>query len=310
METSRLPDAEVLIDVEASSLNYKDGLAVTDRGKIVRGAFPFVPGIDLVGTVAASESEAWAPGNRVLLTGWGTGEDRWGGFAEQARASADHLVPLPEGLSAEQAMAAGTAGFTAMLAVMALEASSVKPSEGEVVVTGATGGVGSFAVALLAGAGYEVVASTGSPDREDYLTALGAVRLIGRDELGQGAKRPLDSGRWAGAVDTVGGETLAALLSQTKRHGALAACGLAGGASLETTVFPFILRGVALLGIDSNTCPPRVRRRAWGRLAEAFDTGVLDALEVTTIKLSEVPAWSEKIVKGETVGRVVVDISS
>lgn len=303
-----LPGGDVLIDVTASSLNYKDGLAVTDKGKIVRGDYPFVPGIDLVGTVADSNTSDWNTGDHVILTGWGTGEERWGGYATRAKASAEHLVALPEKVSPEDAMVIGTAGFTAMLAMIALERSSVRPGEGDVVVTGATGGVGSFAVALLASAGYRVVASTGSEDKVEYLKRLGAAGIIGRDVLGQGAQRPLDSARWAGAVDSVGGDTLSAILSQTGRHGAVAACGLAGGAELETTVFPFILRGVALLGIDSNTCPPQMRQEAWDRLGDAFSNGALDAVERTTIGLSDVPAWSEKIVTGETVGRVVVDV--
>lgn len=303
-----LPRGDVLIDVTASSLNYKDGLAVTDKGKIVRGDYPFVPGIDLVGTVVESRSSDWNSGETVVLTGSGTGESRWGGYATRARATAESLVTLPQAMSPEDAMLIGTAGFTAMLSMIALERSSVRPGEGDVVVTGATGGVGSFSVALLASAGYRVVASTGSEDKAEYLKRLGVADVIGRDVLGQGAKRPLDSARWAGAIDSVGGETLAAILSQTSRHGAVAACGLAGGAELKTTVFPFILRGVALLGIDSNTCPPKIRQEVWNRLGEASSRGALDAIERTTIGLSDVPDWSEKIVAGETVGRVVVDV--
>src|SRR5690606_38055092 len=238
VDESRLPEGDVLIDVAYSSLNYKDGLAVTDRGKIVRADYPFVPGIDLAGTVAESASPDFRPGDGVILTGWGTGEDRWGGFAERARARAEHLVRLPDGMSPKEAMLVGTAGFTAMLSVMALEEMGVAPEAGDVVVTGASGGVGSTAVALLARAGYRVVASTGTASAHDYLEELGAAEVIGREVLGAGPRRPLDTGRWAGAVDAVGGDTLAAILSQTKRHGCVAACGLAGSHALNTTVFP------------------------------------------------------------------------
>src|SRR5690606_27827811 len=247
----------------------------------------FVPGIDLAGTVAESASPDFRPGDGVILTGWGTGEDRWGGFAERARARAEHLVRLPEGMSPKEAMLVGTAGFTAMLSVMALEEMGVAPEAGEVVVTGASGGVGSTAVALLARAGYRVVASTGTASAHDYLEELGAAEVIGREVLGAGPRRPLDTGRWAGAVDAVGGDTLAAILSQTKRHGCVAACGLAGSHALNTTVFPFILRGVVLYGIDSNTAPPERRERAWARLAEAVRAGAFAGIE-TTIPLSEV----------------------
>lgn len=304
----QLPAGDVLIDVSHSSLNYKDGLAVTGTGKIVRGEFPFVPGIDLAGTVAASESDAWAPGDRVVLTGWGTGEDRWGGYAERARAGADHLVRLPPHLSAEDAMWIGTAGFTAMLAVLALEAHDVGPGAGPVVVTGASGGVGSMATALLAAAGYEVHAATGTESAHGYLRGLGAAEIVGREELAAPPDAPLGKGRWAGAVDSVGGTTLASVLATSRRHACVAACGLAGGAGLKTTVFPFILRGVTLAGIDSNTAPPRLRQRAWGRLAEVVEGRALAGVEKTTIGLADVPAWSERIVRGETVGRVVVDI--
>ena len=303
-----LPDGEVLIDVAHSSLNYKDGLAVTGRGKIVRGAFPFVPGIDLAGTVRQSGDGRWAEGDRVVLTGWGTGEDRWGGFAEQARASADHLVRLPDGLSTADAMFVGTAGFTAMLSVLALEAHGVTPGAGPVAVTGASGGVGSVATALLAAAGHEVRAVTGTESAHGYLRALGAAEVVDRAELSEPPSAPMTRGVWAGAVDSVGGTTLASLLAGARRHACIAACGLAGGAELSTTVFPFILRGVTLAGIDSNTAPPALRERAWARLAGAVASGALAAVERTTIALADVPAWSRKIVEGETVGRVVVDV--
>jgi acrylyl-CoA reductase (NADPH) len=307
VEEGRLPEGDVLVDVAFSSLNYKDGLAVTDRGKIVRAPYPFVPGIDLAGTVAASASPSFRVGDAVILTGWGTGEDRWGGFAEKARAGAEHLVRLPEGMRLEEAMLVGTAGFTAMLSVMALEEMGVEPASGDVVVTGASGGVGSTAVALLARAGYRVVASTGKAHARDYLEKLGAAEVVGRDGLGAGARRPLDTARWAGAVDAVGGDTLAAILSQTARHGCVAACGLAGSHSLNTTVFPFILRGVVLYGIDSNTAAPERREAAWARLAGAVRDGAFEGVE-TTIGLGDVIPWSERIVRGETVGRVVVDV--
>ena len=308
LDESRLPEGDVLVDVAYSSLNYKDGLSVTNRGKIVRGDFPFVPGIDLAGAVAESASPAFTPGDRVILTGWGTGEDRWGGFAEKARAHAEHLVRLPDGMTLAEAMLVGTAGFTAMLSVLALEDLGVQRG-GDVAVTGASGGVGSTAVALLARAGYRVVASTGKAHAHDYLRGLGAAEIIGRDVLGGGPRRPLDAGRWAGAVDAVGGDTLAALLSQMMRHGCVAACGLAGSHDLHTTVFPFILRGVVLYGIDSNTATPERRVAAWARLAEAVRAGAFAGVE-TRIGLEEVIPYSDRIVRGETVGRVVVDVKA
>lgn len=304
-----LPEGEVLLDVAYSSLNYKDGLAVTGKGAIVRAPYPFVPGIDLAGTVAESASERFRPGDKVVLTGWGTGEERWGGFAQRARARAEHLVRLPEGLSVRDAMTIGTAGFTAMLAVMALEEHDVTPERGEVVVTGASGGAGSMAVTLLARLGYEVVASTGTASAHAYLRRLGARRILGREAFEKGPERPMESARWAGAVDAVGGPTLAALIAQTKRHGSIAAYGLAQSAELHTTVFPFILRGVNLLGIDSNTCPPPRRERAWQRLAEILNADDLAAMG-QTIGLGEVIDYSERITEGETVGRLVVDVNA
>lgn len=305
----QLPAGDVLLDVHHSSLNYKDGLAVTGRGKIVRGAFPFVAGIDLAGTVAESTSPAWAAGDAVILTGWGTGEDRWGGFADRARAAADHLVRLPEDMTTEDAMFVGTAGFTAMLSVLALEEAGVTPDDGTVVVTGASGGVGSVATALLAHAGYAVAAATGSPASHDYLRALGAAEIVDRAELAA-ETAPLARARWAGAVDSVGGTTLAHVLATTGRHGCVAACGLAASHALDTTVFPFILRGVRLQGIDSNTAPTALRVRAWDRLADALSAGVLAPVRRTVIALGDVPAWAERIVEGDTVGRIVVDVRS
>lgn len=303
-----LPDGDVLVDVSHSSLNYKDGLAVTGSGPIVRAPFPFVPGIDLAGTVVESEAEAWAPGDSVVLTGWGTGETQWGGYATRARARAGHLVRRPDALTAEDAMWIGTAGFTAMLAFLALEDHGVEPDGGPVVVTGASGGVGSMATALLAAAGHEVHAATGSASAHAYLRALGASQIVGRDALAEVPDAPLGRGTWAGAVDSVGGTTLATLLATSRRHACVAACGLAGGADLTTTVFPFILRGVTLAGIDSNTAPGPLRQRAWDRLADAVAEGALAAVERTVIPLADVPAWAERILVGDTTGRVVVDV--
>ena len=301
-----LPPAGASIRVLYSSLNYKDALAVTGRGKIIRGDFPFVPGIDLAGEIVSSDSDLYHAGDLVIATGWGLGEDHWGGFAQRANLHADHLVRMPAGMTPFTAMALGTAGFTAMLSVMAVEEHGVKPEDGEIVVTGATGGVGSIAVLLLSRLGYHVVASTGKSEAGDYLKGLGATRIIARDELGKGPERPLDAGKWAGGIDSVGGDTLAALLSQTKRHSSIAACGLAGGANLNTTVFPFILRGVNLLGIDSNTCPTDRRTAAWQRLANAAPVDVLKQI-TKTIPLTAVPDYSEKLLTGQIKGRIVVN---
>lgn len=300
-----LPDGDVTIRVAYSSLNYKDGLAVTGKSKIVRGAFPFVPGIDLAGTVETSESPDFAPGDAIVLTGWGTGENHWGGFATHARASAAHLVRLPDGLSLFEAMALGTAGFTAMLAVLALDHAGYPDDAGDVLVTGASGGVGSVAVHLLAHAGHRVVASSGKDPA--YLKRLGAADVIGRDALGAGTHRPLEASRWGGAVDTVGGATLAAVLASMQTRTSVAACGNAQSPDLVTTVFPFILRGVNLLGIDSNTCPASLRQQAWQALAERVDRDLLASL-ATTIRLDDVPRWAETITQGQVQGRVVVRV--
>lgn len=308
LEEAQLPEGDVLVRVVYSSLNYKDGLAVTGKGKVIRGDYPFVPGIDLAGTVETSESGDYAPGDEVIVTGWGIGEETWGGYAQKQRVRSEWLVPLPEGMAMKEAMAIGTAGFTAMLAAMALEEHGVRPDAGEVVVTGASGGVGSMAVAILGRLGYDVVASTGSEAAHAYLHHLGAARIMGREALGEGPRRPLDSARWAGGIDAVGGRTLAALLSQTARHGAVAACGLAGGSDLHTTVFPFILRGVNLLGIDSVQCPADVRREAWHRLARDLPKEMLEVI-TQTIPLGDVPRVSEEILEGNVRGRVVVDVN-
>jgi acrylyl-CoA reductase (NADPH) len=307
IEESGLPEGDVLIDVSHSALNYKDGLAVTGKGKIIRGAFPFVPGIDLAGVVAESRTDAFARGDRVALTGWGTGEERWGGYAGRARARAENLVRIPEGMSAADAMHAGTAGVTAALAAEALGRLGVAPGAGAVCVTGASGGVGSFAVALLAHAGYDVHAVTGSPDAHDYLRRLGASTIVDRVEL-EAPAPAMGKARWAGAVDTVGGAILSHVIATTGRHGVVAACGNAGGAELHTTVFPFILRGVVLYGVDSNTATAGQRAEAWARLAAAHAAGALGAIERTTITLEEVPVWAERITRGETTGRVVVQV--
>lgn len=303
----RLPDGDVLVSVLFSGINYKDALAVTGRGKIVRGDYPFVPGIDLVGRVESSGSGEFDVGDLVVGTGWGLGETHWGGYSQIQRVRSEWLVPLPEQLSPEASMIVGTAGFTAMLSVMALEDLGIHPSRGEVVVTGASGGVGSFAIALLAAAGYDVVASTGS-ESGDYLRRIGAGRVIERQELGGGARRPMDSARWAGAVDTVGGKTLEAIISQLQRHGSVAACGLAGGHELNTTVFPFILRGVNVLGIDSNTCPADRRRRAWDTIASTLSNDILQTIKADVVSLGDIPSKSEELLAGGVRGRLVVDL--
>ncbi|HZS91843.1 MAG TPA: MDR family oxidoreductase [Chloroflexota bacterium] len=303
-----LPDGDVDIAVAYSSLNYKDGLAVTGEGRIIR-SFPFVPGIDLAGTVLRSESPDYRPGDRVILTGWGIGERHWGGFAQRARVRSEWLVPLPAGLDLRGAMALGTAGFTAMLAVMALEQYGLAPDEREVVVTGAAGGLGSIAVALLAAGGHNVVASSGRAEAHAYLSDLGARQIIDRGVLSAPSKRPMESERWAGAVDTVGGETLAGLLRSMSYQSAIAVCGLAGGHELHTTVYPLILRGVSLLGIDSVMCPQERRRAAWARLAQQMPGHLMDSIS-QVVPLREVPALSRAILAGQVRGRIVVDVNA
>lgn len=307
VEPEALPPGDVLISVAFSSLNYKDGLAVTGQGKVVR-SYPMVPGIDLAGTVIESESSAFKPGDPVVVTGWGIGETHWGGYAQLARMKAGWLVPLPEGLSLKQAMAIGTAGFTAMLSVMALEERGLRPGQGEVVVTGASGGVGSLAVAILAKLGYTVLASTGRAEAHDYLRSLGASEIIERSLLAQPPRRPMESARWAGAVDVVGGDTLASLLAAMAPGTSVAACGVAGGSALNTTVFPFILRGVSLLGINSVLVPQAQRLNVWARLVRDLPLDVLD--RVTRLAtLPEVPALGQEILKGQIRGRVVIDVN-
>ena len=309
LEDSRLPgfagEGGVTVAVEYTTLNYKDGMVLNGIGRLVR-AYPHVPGIDFAGTVEASDHPDYKPGDRVILTGWRVGESTWGGHAERARVKGDWLVPLPEGLTTKRAMALGTAGFTAMLAVMALEDHGVAPDKGEILVTGAAGGVGSVATAVLAKLGYRVAASTGRSETHDYLKSLGAETIIARAELSEPNKRPLESERWAGCIDAVGGTTLARVLAQTKLHGSVAAVGLAGGTALETTVLPFLLRGVNLLGIDSATCPTLRRRAAWARLAADLPMDQLDAM-TSEAGLAELPSLAGKILKGQIRGRTVID---
>lgn len=305
-----LPEGEVLVAVHYSSLNYKDGLAVTGKGKIIRGAFPFIPGIDMVGQVVSSSASQYQEGDLVIQTGGGLGETTWGGFSQLQRVPAKWLVKLPDALTPIQSMQIGTAGFTAMLSVMALESHGIMPNAGDIVVTGASGGVGSIAIAILAHLGYSVVASSGSEQAYDFLTQLGASQIIHRSELGEGPKRALDSARWAGAVDTVGGDTLAAVISTLGRRGAVAACGNAGGFALNTTVFPFILRGVNLLGIDSNTSPISERQEAWNRLSRDLPEEKLDLILADTISLAQIPEMCQQVISGTVRGRVVVDVNA
>jgi acrylyl-CoA reductase (NADPH) len=302
-----LPAGDVLVAVDWSSLNYKDGLAVTGKGKIAR-VLPLVPGIDFAGRVLESRDPRYAPGDAVVLTGWGVGERHHGGYAQRARVQADWLVPLPKGLDARSAMALGTAGFTGMLCVMALEDGGVAPGAGPVLVTGAAGGVGSVAVALLARLGHEVHAVTGRAETHDYLRALGAAQIVPRGEMAAPC-RPLESQRWVGAVDTVGGSALARALAEMREDGVVAACGLAGGADLQTTVMPFILRGVRLQGVNSVTVPYSRRLAAWDRLVEDLPLDRLEAM-TTVIPLGAVPEWGGKIVAGQVRGRVVVDVNA
>lgn len=311
LETRDLPEAgpdEVRLDVLYSSLNYKDGLAVTGSGQVIRGDYPIVPGIDLVGRVRGSDHDAFEAGDLVIGTGWHLGEVDWGGYTQRAAVDGDKLVPLPDELSPAQAMVVGTAGFTAMLSVMALEEHEVLPDDGEVVVTGASGGAGSIAVALLDALWYDVVASTGSAGAHEYLRELGAERIVHRREFEDGPTRPMESGTWAGAIDAVGGNTLATLLAQLQRHGSVASFGNAGGHELHTTVLPFILRGVNLLGIDSNTCPNDRRRTAWNRLADLLTDDHFEHIHARTISLDDLPAVSRAILDGQVQGRILVDV--
>jgi acrylyl-CoA reductase (NADPH) len=304
-DEAELMDGDVTVRVEWSTLNYKDGLALTGKAPVVR-RFPMIAGIDFAGTVEASSHPQWKAGDKVVCTGWGMGETHLGAYAEKARVKGDWLVALPHGLSARDAMAIGTAGFTAMLAVLALEKHGLSPKSGPVVVTGAAGGVGSVAIAVLSKLGYHVIASTGRASEADYLKHLGAAEIIDRNELSAPAK-PLAKERWAGGVDSVGSTTLANLLSMTRYGGAIAACGLAAGMDLPSSVAPFILRGVCLLGIDSVMCPIEPRKAAWQRLASDLDRTKL--AEITKeISLAEVSDWGAKILAGAVRGRIVVKI--
>ena len=304
-----LPAGEVTVRVEFSTLNYKDGLCLSANGGGLVRTYPHVPGIDFAGVVEASEDARYVPGDRVVLTGWRVGEVHWGGYATRARVKADWLVPLPDGLTARQAMAVGTAGFTSMLAVMALEDHGLTPDKGEVLVTGAAGGVGSVAVAILARLGYQVAAVTGRPETEGYLRDLGAARIVAREELAETVKRPLEAETWAGCVDAVGGAMLARVLGQMKYQASVAAVGLAGGAALPATVIPFLLRGVNLLGIDSVMRPYADRVRAWDRIASDLPMEKLEAM-IRPASLSDLPDLGEAILKGGVQGRVVVDVTA
>lgn len=305
-DEAELMDGDVTVRVEWSTLNYKDGLAVTGKAPVVR-RFPMIAGIDFAGTVEQSSHPAWKAGDKVVCNGWGMGETHLGAYAEKARVKGDWLVRLPEGMSARDAMAVGTAGYTAMLSVLALEKHGLKPADGPVVVTGAAGGVGSVAIAVLSKLGYQVIASTGRASEADYLRGLGATEIIDRNEL-SGPAKPLAKERWAGGVDSVGSTTLANLLSMTKYRGAIAACGLAAGMDLPSSVAPFILRGVCLLGIDSVMCPIELRKQAWSRLASDLDRSKL--AEIThEINLDEVIAAGPRILGGQVRGRIVVKIS-
>ncbi|GGL89764.1 quinone oxidoreductase [Pseudooceanicola nanhaiensis] len=305
---SDLPEAEVTVAVEYSTVNYKDGLCLSPKGGGLVRKYPHVPGIDFAGTVEESSDDRYKPGDKVVLTGWRVGEAHWGGYAQKARVKADWLVPLPEGLSTSQAMAVGTAGFTAMLAVMALEDHGLKTGHGPVLVTGAAGGVGSVATAILANLGHEVAAVTGRPETADYLRSLGATQIVPREDLAETTKRPLESETWAGCVDAVGGAMLARVLGQMKYGASVAAVGLAGGAALPATVVPFLLRGVNLLGIDSVMQPYDNRVRAWQRIAKDLPMDKLDAM-VQPATLSDLPKLGADILKGQVKGRVVVDVN-
>ncbi|TNF62855.1 MAG: oxidoreductase [Rhodobacteraceae bacterium] len=303
-----LPHAEVTVAVEYSTVNYKDGLCIGPGGGLVR-KYPHVPGIDFAGTVEASDDPRYKPGDKVVLTGWRVGEAHWGGYAQKARVKAEWLVPLPAGLTTRQAMAVGTAGFTAMLAVMALEDHGLTPGHGPVLVTGAAGGVGSVATAILAHLGHEVAAVTGRPETADYLKGLGATQIVAREEINETVKRPLESETWAGCVDAVGGAMLARVLGQMKYGASVAAVGLAGGSALPATVVPFLLRGVNLLGIDSVMQPYDNRVRAWDRIARDLPMEKLEAM-VEPATLADLPRLGAEILQGRVKGRVVVDVNA
>lgn len=309
IDESRLPEGDVTVTVAHSTVNYKDGLCLSPNGGGLVRAWPHVPGIDFAGTVETSKDPRYKPGDEVVLTGWRVGEVHWGGYAQKARVKADWLVPLPKGLTTRQAMAVGTAGFTSMLAVMALEDHGLKPGTGPVLVTGAAGGVGSVAVALLSALGHEVAAVTGRPDQADYLKSLGATQIVAREELNETVKRPLETESWAGCIDAVGGAMLARILGQMKYGASVASVGLAGGASLPATVIPFLLRGVNLLGIDSVMQPFENRLRAWERIAHDLPLAKLEAM-IQPATLADLPGLGSAILQGGVKGRVVVDVNA
>ncbi|MCH2075417.1 MAG: acryloyl-CoA reductase [Rhodobacteraceae bacterium] len=302
----RLPEGNVTVAVEYSTVNYKDGLCIGPGGGLVRN-YPHVPGIDFAGTVETSDDDRYAPGDKVVLTGWRVGEMHWGGYAQKARVSADWLVPLPSGMTTRQAMAVGTAGFTAMLAVQALEDHGIK--DGPVLVTGAAGGVGSVATAILAAKGHQVAGVTGRPETADYLKSLGATQIVAREEINETTKRPLETETWGGCVDAVGGAMLARVLGQMQYGASVAAVGLAGGAGLPATVIPFLLRGVNLLGIDSVMQPFAARERAWADIATTLPMDTLEAM-IQPATLSDLPGLGSDILKGQVKGRVVVDVNA
>ncbi|WP_321904092.1 acrylyl-CoA reductase (NADPH) [Paraburkholderia tropica] len=306
LDDAQLPPGNVLVDVKYSTLNYKDGLAITGKGPVVR-SFPMVPGIDFASTVAQSADPRYAVGDAVVLNGWGVGEQHWGGLAQRARVKADWLIPLPAGLTPRQTMAVGTAGYTAMLCILALERHGIGPSHGDVLVTGASGGVGSFAIALLAQRGYRVVASTGKVQEADYLRQLGAADVIDRAAFTEPGK-PLQKERWAAAIDSVGGHTLANVCASLRANGAVAACGLAQGMELPATVAPFILRGVSLLGINSVTRPFEERQEAWQALAHTLDLTTLDTITREIALAEAIPAAAD-LLEGRVRGRIVVDVN-
>jgi len=308
VDLDRLPEGDVTVAVEYSTVNYKDGLCVNATGGLVRN-FPHVPGVDFAGTVETSDDSRYKPGDRVVLNGWRVGEVRWGGYAQKARVNADWLVAIPESISTKQAMAIGTAGYTSMLAVMALEDHGLKPGQGEVLVTGAAGGVGSVATAILAKLGYEVACVTGRPETSDYLTSLGATKIVAREEVNETTKRPLEAETWAGCIDAVGSAMLARVLGQMKYGSSVAAVGLAGGADLPASVVPFLLRGVNLLGIDSVMQPHENRVRAWNRLATDLPMDKLESM-IEMATLGDLPKLGTAILKGQVKGRVVVDVNA
>jgi acrylyl-CoA reductase (NADPH) len=307
IELDQLPAGEVTVAVEYSTVNYKDGLCIGPGGGLVRN-YPHIPGIDFAGTVEASDDDRYKAGDKVVLTGWRVGEAHWGGYSQKARVRADWLVPLPKGLDTRQAMAVGTAGFTAMLAVMALEDHGLKTGHGPVLVTGAAGGVGSVAVAILAALGHEVAGVTGRPETAEYLKSLGASQIVAREEINETVKRPLEGETWAGCIDAVGGAMLARVLGQMKYGASVAAVGLAGGAGLPATVIPFLLRGVNLLGIDSVMQPYDNRLRAWERVAKDLPMAKLEDM-IVPATLGDLPQLGKDILNGQVRGRVVVDVN-